>query len=815
MEIREILNNEKEYILLDGAMGTMLQAKGMEIGTVPETLNILRPDWIQDIHSQYIEAGAMVVYANTFGANRYKMAETGYTVKELIEAAIENAKKACEGTECKVALDIGPIGQLLEPTGNLTFEEAYDMFREEVLAGSKADLIVIETMTDLLETKAAVLAAKENSDLPVFCTMTFEQNHRTFTGCSVSAMALTIGGLGVDALGVNCSLGPKELLPIVEEITKWTDIPVMVKPNAGLPDPVTNTYDIDPEEFADTMRKMADLGVKVFGGCCGTTPEYIRAVSAMLQKAKEEQVFTKQSVQIPLAVCSATNTVVVNRPQIIGERINPTGKKRFKEALKNNDMDYILTQAIEQTGAGANILDVNVGLPEIDEKEMMVKTIKALQGIVDVPLQIDSTKPDVLEAALRVYNGKPIINSVNGEDAVLDKILPLVKKYGAAVIGLALDENGIPKTAEGRVQIAEKILKKALSYGIKKENVIIDCLTLTVSAEQAAAGETLKAMSIIRDKLGLKNVLGVSNISFGLPNRELVNKTFLTMALTMGLDLPIINPNVSSMVWAVKTYNVLANIDKNSMEFIEASNNWVPEVVGQPPAGGEKSNGSGTAAGAANGNVGLDSLEANALLKAMETGMKSDGARLTKEYLTTVDPMVIINDMLIPALDVVGDKFEKGTIFLPQLILAADVAKVCFDEIKTHLANSGSNTESKGKIILATVKGDIHDIGKNIVKVILENYGYDVIDLGRDVDCQLVVDEAIKHNVKLVGLSALMTTTLCSMEETIRLLRENHVDCKIVVGGAVLTEDYAMKIGADFYAKDAKESADVAKKVLG
>lgn len=808
VEIKELL--KENYILLDGAMGTMLQSKGMEIGTVPETLNILKPEWIQDIHSQYINAGAMVVYANTFGANRYKMAETGYSVEELIKAAIHNARKACEGSDCKVALDIGPIGQLLEPTGSLTFEEAYDMFKEEILAGQDADLIVIETMTDLLETKAAVLAAKENSELPIFCTMTFEQNMRTFTGCSVSAMALTIGGLGVDALGVNCSLGPKELLPIVEELAKWTNVPIMVKPNAGLPDPVTNTYDVSPEEFAEVMKKMANVGVRVFGGCCGTTPEYIYAVSQIL-KNTAPATFEKRSIEIPLAVCSATKTVVVDRPQIIGERINPTGKKRFKEALIKNDMNYIMSQAIEQTEAGAAILDVNVGLPEIDEKEMMVRTIKELQGIVDVPLQIDSTKVEVLEAALRVYNGKPIINSVNGEEAILESILPLVKKYGAAVIGLTLDENGIPKTAEERVAIAERILNRALSYGISKENVIIDCLTLTVSAEQQAAGETLKAMSIVRDKLGLKNVLGVSNISFGLPNRELVNKTFLTMALTMGLDLPIINPNVSSMVWAVKTYNVLANIDKNSMEFIEESNNWVPETMGESLK--ESKNGTLKSGDDVSGQ--LNSSEANTLLKAMETGMKVDGGRLTKQYLETVEPMTIINDMLIPALDVVGEKFEKGKIFLPQLILAADVAKVCFDEIKLHLAKSGDNTETKGKIILATVKGDIHDIGKNIVKVILENYGYDVIDLGRDVDCQLVVDEAIKHNVKLVGLSALMTTTLCSMEETIRLLRENNVDCKIVVGGAVLTEDYAMKIGADYYAKDAKESADIAKKVLG
>lgn len=797
---------DRDYILLDGAMGTMLQKKGMEVGTVPETLNILKPEWIIDIHKSYIEAGAQVVYANTFGANRYKMADTGYLVEELIGAAIDNAKKSAEGTDTLVALDMGPIGQLLEPTGSLSFEEAYDIFKEQVIAGKDADLIVIETMTDSMETKAAVLAAKENSNLPVMCTMTFEENKRTFTGCSVSAMCLTLQGLGVDALGVNCSLGPKDLLPIVEEISKWTRVPIIVKANAGLPDPVTNTYNVSPKEFAQVCSEMVKYGAKVMGGCCGTTPEYIAHLKAMLENAVKNGEMKKNETQHTLAICSPIKTVVVDQPRIIGERINPTGKKRFKQALRENDMDYILSQAIEQVEAGADILDVNVGSPDIDEKEMMVRTVKALQGIVDVPLQIDSTKPEVIEAALRVYNGKPIVNSVNGEDKVLDEILPVVAKYGAAVIGLTLDENGIPGRAEDRVAIAKKIMDKAMSYGIPKEDIIIDCLTLTVSAEQKAAGETLKAMNIVKNELGLRTVLGVSNISFGLPNREIINKTFLTMALTSGLDLPIINPNVPSMVWAVKTYKVLAAIDENSMEFIEYSNRVEPEVTTIKAQ---------VAAKVTNSNVSLGSEKADAILRAMETGMKADGKRITAELLGDTDTMEIINNMLIPALDVIGDKFEKGTIFLPQLILAADVAKECFEVIKVHLAELGSNSESKGKIILATVKGDIHDIGKNIVKVILENYGYDVIDLGRDVDCMKVVEAAIENDVHLVGLSALMTTTLGPMEETIKLLRENNVDCKIMVGGAVLTEDYAMKIGADYYAKDAKMSADIAKKVLG
>ena len=797
---------DRDYIILDGAMGTMLQQKGMELGVVPETLNITKPEWIVDIHSQYINAGSDVVYANTFGANRYKMKDTGYTVEELISAAIKNAKTAAKDTNAMVALDVGPIGQLLEPTGSLSFEEAYDIFKEEILAAKDADLVVIETMTDLMEIKAAVLAAKENSNLPVITTMTFEENMRTFTGCSVSAMCLTLEGLGVDALGVNCSLGPKDLLPIVAEIANWTSLPIVVKANAGLPDPVTNTYNVLPDEFASIYKEMLQYGVHTIGGCCGTTPEYIKKLKQMAEEANENGEFVRGSMKRQLSVCSPTKTVIVDQPRIVGERINPTGKKRLKQALMENDMDYILGQAIEQIEAGAEILDVNVGLPEIDEKEMMIKTVKALQSIVDVPLQIDSTKPEVIEAALRVYNGKPILNSVNGEDKILDDILPIVAKYGAAVIGLTLDENGIPDTVEKRVKIAEKIMNKAMSYGIPKEDVIIDCLTLTVSAEQKACLETLKALNIVKNKLGLRTVLGVSNISFGLPNRETVNKYFLTMALYSGLDLPIINPNVSSMVWAVKTYKVLADIDKNSMDFIEYSSTHEAESVAK------KSEQTGSDTG--NVTATLSTPEANKILHAMETGMKNEGKRLTEECLNKFDAMDIINEMLIPALDVVGDKFEKGKIFLPQLILAADVAKECFEVIKTFLADKGAGSESKGKIVIATVKGDIHDIGKNIVKVILENYGFDVIDLGRDVDPEIVLKATVENDVHLVGLSALMTTTLGSMEDTIKLLRANNVDCKIMVGGAVLTEDYAMEIGADYYAKDAKMSADIAKEVL-
>ena len=787
MDIKKLL--EKEFVCLDGAMGTMLQARGLKMGETPEILNIEKPEILAEIHKEYIDAGADIIYANTFGANRYKLEGCGYNVDEIIKAGIKNAKKACEGTDTIVALDIGPIGQLLEPTGTLTFEEAYDIYKEQVTAGSECDVIVLETMTDLYELKAALLAAKENSDKPVICTMTFEENMRTFTGCSVSAMALTLEGLGADAVGVNCSLGPKELYPVVEELCRWTALPVAVKPNAGLPDPVTNKYNITASEFAALAEKLIPLGVKLFGGCCGTNPEFIRELNKMLSGKK----YVKRKNKIPAACCTPSKTVIIDRPRIIGERINPTGKKRFKEALLANDTDYILGQAIEQVKGGADILDVNVGLPGIDEKEMMITSVKAIQSVVDVPLQLDSTIPEVLESALRVYNGKAVVNSVNGEEKSLQTVLPLVKKYGAAVVGLCLDENGIPKTAEGRFKIAEKILNRALSLGIRREDVYIDCLTLTVSAEQEGAKETLNAVQKVKEKLGLKTVLGVSNISFGLPERGKINSTFLTMALTKGLDLPIINPNIDSMTSAVRAYNVLMCHDKNSAEYISCYGQEKQEVpAAQSPAPNND----------------------NDLGYALENGLKGEGTRITEELLKTTDPMVIINDILIPALDKTGSEFEKGKIFLPQLILTAAVAQSCFEVIKNHFARSGEKSISKGKIILATVKGDIHDIGKNIVKVLLENYGYDVIDLGKDVDPMAVVNCAIENHVHLVGLSALMTTTLVSMEETIKLLRENKVDCKIMVGGAVLTPDYAEKIGADYYAKDAKESCDIAKKVF-
>ncbi len=784
MELDTLL--KKNYIILDGAMGTMLQSQGLEAGDIPELLSITEPEKIINIHKSYIEAGSNIIYANTFGANRYKLEACKYSVSEIVKAAVSNAKKACEGTDTLTALDIGPIGQLLEPTGNLKFEEAYDIFKEIIVSGKDADIIVFETMTDLYEVKAGLLAAKENSDKPIIVTMTFEENMRTFTGCSLSSMAITLEGLGADAIGVNCSLGPRELYPIIEEMSRWTNLPIVIKPNAGLPDPITNKYSITPVEFAQCIGKLNKFGIKYVGGCCGTDPDFIRETVKVLDTLKP--VVNKK--EIPSAICSSVKTVTVDMPRIIGERINPTGKKLFKEALKNKDIDYILGQAIEQVQGGAEILDVNVGLPDIDEKEMMVTAIKAIQSVTDVPLQIDSTIPEVLEAALRVYNGKPIVNSVNGEEESLANVLPLVKKYGAAVVGLTLDSNGIPPKAEKRIEIAEKIMKRALAEGIPKRDIYIDCLTLTASAEQAAVIETLKAVEEVKNGLGLHTVLGVSNISFGLPNRTLINSCFLTMALTKGLDLPIINPNTEAMTGAVRAYRLLANHDVNSAEFIDTYGSISSEPIQKASA-------------------------EHTLEYAIEKGLKSEAKAITSKLLETMEPMEVINEIVIPSLDKAGNEFEKGRIFLPQLILSAGVAQEAFDEIKKKIAKTDEKTISKGKIVIATVKGDIHDIGKNIVKVLLENYGYTVIDLGKDVEYERVVNAVRENNCRLVGLSALMTTTLGAMADTIKLIRENGLDCKIMVGGAVLTPDYAKRIGADYYSKDAKQSVDIAKKVLG
>ena len=796
VEFRELLKTPGP-ILLDGGMGSMLQAKGLALGEYPELAALEHPDWLKEIHRAYVEAGSQIIYANTFGANREKLRRTGKTVAEVVSASVALAREAAEG-KALVALDLGPIGQLLEPTGILKFEDAVDIFKEIVTAGAAAgaDLAVIETMTDLQEVRAALLAVKENSSLPVMATMSYEERGRTFLGCDPASAALTLEGMGADAVGVNCSLGPREMPPLVEELTRWTTLPIAVKPNAGLPDPGGAGYDITAEEFAASMARLADLGVKLYGGCCGTTPEYIARMKAELEGCTIRDI----PRQVPAAVCSGTCTVPIDRVRVIGERINPTGKKAMKEALRKGDVDYMLNQALAQTGAGADILDVNVGLPEIDEADMMVRVVKALQGVTDAPLQLDSTDPTALEGALRVYCGKAIVNSVNGDEESMEAILPLVKKYGAAVVGLTLDRKGIPKSTEERMAIARRILDKALSYGIRREDVYIDCLTLTVSAEQAGAAQTLEALRRVHGELGLKTVLGVSNISFGLPARPLVNQNFLTMAMTCGLDLPIINPNLESMMAAVRSYHLLMNIDRDAREFIAA---YGDAQVSTTITAGTSS--APAAAGTGERDLG----------KLVEAGLKSEAGQAARRLLAEREPMDVVDNILIPALDRVGADFESGRVFLPQLIQSAGAAQAAFEVIREMLSGQPGRETDKGTIVLATVKGDIHDIGKNIVKVLLENYGYTVIDLGKDVDPAAVVEAARKHGAALVGLSALMTTTLKSMEETIALLHREKVPCKTVVGGAVLTPEYAAQIGADFYAKDAKESVDVARRVFG
>lgn len=799
MNFKEFM--KKSVVIFDGAMGTQLQKKGLRLGEVPEVLNITDRNKIAEIHREYIDAGARVITTNTFGANELKLERTNYTVEEIVHEAVMAAKDAAHvynsnnADNVYIALDIGPIGELLEPMGNLTFDSAYEIFKRQIMQGVKSgvDLILIETMTDLYEMKSAVLAAKENSNIPVIATMSFEKDHRTFTGCLPSSMALTLEGLGVDALGINCSLGPKEIKPILKELLQWTNIPVLVQANAGLPvvkDRETY-YNVTPSEFADEVLEFTKLGVSLVGGCCGTTPQYIKEVTERVKNLVPAATERKKLT----ALCTPTNTVIVDGVKVIGERINPTGKKLLKEALKNNDMDYILKQGVSQVEAGAEILDVNVGLREIDQKETMAKLVKALQTVTDAPLQIDSSEPEVIEAGLRYYNGKAIVNSVNGEEKVLESILPIVKKYGAAVVGLTLDERGIPDIATDRYEIAEKIVKKAESFGISREDVYIDTLTLTCSAQQKEVAETIKTLEMVKKGLGVKTVLGVSNISFGMPNRGLINETFLAIAMAAGLDLPIINPNDAAMMDKVYAFNVLYNHDKGSKEYIKRYGENSEIKLSEAPKKEDKA------------DINLKEL----VIK----GLRDNAASATRELLKNRDELYIVNEYLIPALDKVGDDFEKGIIFLPQLIQSAETVKSSFDVLKESLKGKENSGISSGKIILATVKGDIHDIGKNIVKVILENYNYEIIDLGKDVPVESIVQEAAKYDEPIiVGLSALMTTTMKSMEETIKQLRQKGIGCTIVVGGAVLTPEYARNMGADYYARDAKEAVEIAKKVF-
>jgi len=764
-----------KFILFDGAMGTMLQSSGLKAGDLPELLNITAPETILNIHKKYVEAGADIITANTFGANRHKMKDSE-NVKQAITSGIDIAKQS--GAKY-VALDIGPTGAMLKPIGTMDFDTAYDIFKEQVIAGKDADIILIETMSDLLEMKAAVLAAKENSSLPVFATMTYTQNGRTFLGTDPVSATITLCGLGVDAVGVNCSLGPNELKTVVSDILKYTNKPVIVQANAGLPEIVNGetTFPVSPEEYADTITEMADMGVTIFGGCCGTNPEYISQIRKRLNsktpcfsKAPEFTAFTSNS-----------KTVILDKNiAIIGERINPTGKKKIKEALREHNHDYIISEAIQQEEHGADILDVNAGLPEIDEAATLKELVCELQGVTSLPLQIDSADPESIEGAVRIYSGKPIINSVNGKKDSMEKLFPIVKKYGAAVVALTLDEDGIPETAEGRFEIAEKIVKTAESYGIPKTDILIDCLVLSASTNQENVLETTKAITLVKSRLGVKTVLGVSNVSFGLPSRDIINSTFLAVAFGAGLDMPIMNPMSAEYMKVISAFKVLNGEDKSSEKYIEMySSTDAPSV---------------------------QAIENITIKDAVIKGRKDAIAPLVTEFLKSHDAMDIINNHFIPALDVVGDRFEKGTIFLPQLMTSAETVKIGFDILK----NIPGEEALKGKsVLLATVKGDIHDIGKNIVKMLLENYGYNVVDLGKDVEPELICETSKKLNIKLVGLSALMTTTLKYMQETINLLKEKKIDCKIMVGGAVLNKTYADMVGADFYAKDAAEAAKI------
>lgn len=753
----------------DGGMGTMLNLKA---GELPELLNINDPERVYAIHKAYADAGCNIISANTFGANRFKYDN----VDEIVKSAVKNAKR----TGKKVALDIGPTGKLLKPMGDLAFEECVDIFADVVKAGrDEADLVLLETFGDLYEIKAAMLAVKENCDLPLVVSMIFDEKARLLTGADVRTACAVVEGLGANAIGFNCGLGPKQMIPLVEELEKHASIPILVMPNAGLPESVNGEtiFNVDPDEFASYMTQIAKMGVSYLGGCCGTTPAHLKA---MIEATKdiEDKVpeFKNETI-----VASYSKSVDLSEGAVIGERINPTGKKPMKEALRNKDMDYVLRQGITQSEAGAHILDVNMGLPEIDEKEMLCSGVYELQSVLPVPLQLDSGDAEAMEAALRLYNGKAMINSVNGKEKSMKEVFPLAKKYGGVVVCLCLDEDGIPSTAQGRIAIAKKIIKRAAEYGIDKKNLAVDALVMTISTDTNNAIETLNAVDYIRNTLGVNTVLGVSNISFGLPNREAVNTAFYTLAMSRGLSAGIINPNSRPMMNAFFSYKALAGKDESCQEYIKSAVDT--EIVQK-----------------------TENLD---LKTAIIKGMKEESARCAKELLENTESLVIINDYIIPALDVVGDGFEKNTIFLPQLLMSADSAKAAFDEIKAHFVMSGAEQVKGEKIIIATVEGDIHDIGKNIVKVLLQNYGFDVMDLGKDVKCEKVLEEAQKNNVKLVGLSALMTTTVPNMEKTIKLLHDN-TDAKVFVGGAVLTRDYAKMINADFYAKDAMESVRIA-----
>lgn len=788
MTIREEIG--KRILFFDGGMGTLLQEQGLQAGELPETWNLKNPEPIIQIHKAYLAAGADIILANTFGANRFKYGED---LEKIVTAGVANAKKAVaeSGKKAYVALDIGSTGKLLKPMGTLDFEEAVGVFAEIIRVGEKAgaDLILIETMSDTYELKAAVLAAKENSALPIMATVIFDESKKMLTGASPQVVVSLLEGLGVDALGINCGLGPKQMKEIVKELLKYASIPVIVNPNAGLPrsENGKTVFDVGAEEFAEDMEEIVTMGAWFAGGCCGTTPAHIQA---MVEKCKEITPVPITPKNYTFVTSYSTAVELGGRPVIIGERINPTGKSKFKQALRDHNIDYILEEGVKQEDSGAHILDVNVGLPEIDEAAMMETIVYELQSIMPIPLQIDTTNMEAMERALRIYNGKPMINSVNGKAEIMEQVFPLVKKYGGVVVGLALDEDGIPDTTEGRLAIAEKIYQTGEKYGISRKDIVIDALVMTMSTNNESAKITLDTVKEITARGG-KTVLGVSNISFGLPQRELINAAFFTMAMNNGLSAGIINPNAKAMRQAYDTFCVLGGYDAQCMNYIE---NYAvtdaPNAVAKPATA--KLN----------------------LTDSIIKGLKDQAYRATEEELKTKEPMEIINGELVPALDVVGQGFEKGTMFLPQLLMSAEAAKAGFEAIRQYVQSHGEAQEKKATIVIATVKGDIHDIGKNIVKVLLENYGYEVIDLGKDVPPEKIVETVVDKHAPLVGLSALMTTTVVNMEESIKELHKEAPWCKIMVGGAVLTQEYADMIGADFYGKDAMQSVYYAERLL-
>lgn len=796
MDIREELG--RRIIFFDGGLGSLLQERGLKPGELPETWNLTRPEVLYDIHRAYLDAGADIILANTFGANGFKYDN----LEEIVTAAVVNAKKAVadSGRKAYVALDMGPTGKLLKPMGTLDFEECVSIYADVVRYGAKAgaDLILIETMSDTYELKAAVLAAKENSNLPVVATVVFDEHHKMLTGATPEVVVALLEGLRVDAIGMNCGLGPKQMKPIFETMARYASIPLVITPNAGLPrsENGKTVYDVGPEEFAEDMEEIINMGAWMAGGCCGTTPAHIKALTERCFGITPKPLTDKDYT---IVTSYSTAVELGERPVIIGERINPTGKSKFKQALRDNNMEYILEEGVKQADSGAHILDVNVGLPEIDEPAMMRRTVYELQSVLPLPLQIDTTDPVAMEQAMRIYNGKPMINSVNGKEEIMHQIFPLVQKYGGTVVGLALDEAGIPDTAEGRLAVAKKIYDTAAQYGIKPKDIVIDALTMTMSTDNNSANITLDTVREIKAHGG-RTVLGVSNISFGLPQREVINSGFFLMAMQAGLSAGIINPNARAMIQAYDTYCVLGGFDSQCMSYIEKYAVAEPTPVAQTVTSVKQ------AGKAVTGNL--------SLTDCIVKGLKEQAYKATKDELGTKDTMEIINGELVPALDIVGKGFEKGTVFLPQLLMSAEAAKAGFEAIKEYVSSHGTNQEKKATIVIATVKGDIHDIGKNIVKVLLENYGYDVIDLGKDVPPETVVDKVIETHAPLVGLSALMTTTVVSMEETIKKLHESAPWCKIMVGGAVLTQEYADMIGADFYGKDAMQSVYYAEELL-